>query len=116
MAIIGDFDQKGWDEWVATRPECVQLLAKKLPPNRLYRLSPSGSRVTLLSYSEDNTVTVAITGQFNALIFDRQVFGISPDDLKECDLPGSDEVLGALLTDPADIQSHIDNMPPPITH
>lgn len=41
---------------------------------------------------------MAVTGQFNYIAFDRQVFGVSPDDLEPCELPGPDEVLGAVIT------------------
>lgn len=83
-----------WADWVATRPEIVQDMCKKFPPNRLYRLSPNGNRVTIYSYSEDGTMTVSVTGEFNRVVFSRNVFGIKPEDLEECDLPDEGENLG----------------------
>lgn len=105
MAEINELDKDGWDEWVATRPESVQKICRQLPPNRLYRMKSTGDRVTLYSYSEDGTVTVNVTGEYNVLIFDRQVFGINPDDLEECDLPKPGEPLGATMTDPEEIEA-----------
>lgn len=64
--------------------------------------------MTLHSYSEDGTMTVNVTGEFNAVIFDRQVFGIKPEDLEECDLPKENEPSGAMLTDSDEIDKVID--------
>lgn len=114
MAKICELDEKGWAEWVASRPPVVQELCKRLPPDRLYLLKSSGHRVTLISYNEDGTVKVAVTGQFNALTFERQVFGIKPEDLEECDLPKEGEPLGALLTEEDDIKEFIDATRPAV--
>lgn len=84
------------DEWLEGRPQAIRDLAAQLPPGRLYRLKTTDHRVFLLSYSEDGTVTVAVTGQFNCVAFERKVFGIRPEELEECDLPGPDEPLGTL--------------------
>lgn len=48
-----------------------------------------------------------VSGAFNRVIFDRRVFGIPPEDLTECDLPGADEVLGTELVDPEDVDRFI---------
>jgi hypothetical protein len=106
VAKFTEIDEVAWAEWVSTRPACVQELCRRLPPNRLYRYN--GYRVTLYSYSEDNTVTVDISGEFNCVIFERHVFGVSPDDLEECDLPTEGEVTGALLTEDEDIEAHLE--------
>ena len=104
MAKICDgFKQAEFDAWVATRPPMIQRMCKRLPPDRLYLLKSSGHRVTLHSYSENGTVTVDITGRYNLISFDRQVFGISPDDLVECDFPPSDEPIGTMLTKKEDV-------------
>lgn len=87
-----DEQQKSWDDWVATRPEIIQRMARKHPPDRLYQMGKN--RVTLHSYNEDGTVCVNVTGQYNRVVFSRQVFDVKPDDLVECDLPGPDEDLG----------------------
>ena len=83
-----------WDEWVATRPPVVQDLCARFPPNRLYLLKSSNHRVFVTSYSEDGTMRVCVSGQFNRTLFGRDVFGVEPADLEECDLPGPDEDVG----------------------
>ncbi len=66
-------DETAWNEWLATLPESVQALCRKLPPNLLYRLKSSGRKVTLYSYQDDGTVTVTITREHNpAVLCDRQ--------------------------------------------
>jgi len=97
---------EAFDQWVASRPDKVQELIRKLPPDRLYLLKTSGHRVTIYSYNEDNTLTVTVTGKYNMITFARNVFGIKPEDLEECDLPGPDEPLGELLKDPKDIEAY----------
>jgi hypothetical protein len=113
MAKIAEIDQTAWAEWVATRPECVRVLCEKLPPDRLYRMKSTGQRVTLHSYSENNTVTVDISGEYNFLTFDRQVFGIDPDDLEECDIP-SGELLGTMIVQDDDVEAFIDAVRPDV--
>ena len=108
MAIITELDQKRWDEWVATRPPIIQELCKKFPPNRLYKLKSSNHRVTLYSYNEDGTMTVIVSGEHNAVMFERRVFGIKPEDLEECDLPGKDEPLGTMLTEQEEVDKFIE--------
>lgn len=112
MAKINEFvdlaAMNEWTEWVATRPPIIQELIALLPPDRLYRMKTTGSRVTLVSYAEDRTVTVFVSGEFNAVMFDRQVFGVSPDNLEECELPAKDDFLGTLLTEPEQVDAFID--------
>ncbi len=85
--------KKAWSDWVKSRPVSIQAICDRLPPNRLYRLKPSGRRVTLYAYNEDGTLTVDVTGEYNFVVFDRRVVGVKPDDLEECDLP-TNELLG----------------------
>jgi len=77
-------------------------------------MKTTGSRVTLYSYSENGTLTVNVTGEYNAVIFDRQVFGIKPEDLEECDLPSAEETTGTVLTEKEDVDSYIDLIRPAI--
>lgn len=94
-----------WTKWVTTCPSQIRdlILARDFAFWKLYRLKRSGHRVTIFAFSEhlDNdkvTLKVSATGQFNRIAFDRIVFGIPPDELEECELPGSDELLGAEMT------------------
>lgn len=99
---------RDWAKWLAERPEKVREAAKHFFPWKLYRLKTGSGkqRVTIICFEEPAdanakvTCKIAVTGQFNALAFERQVFGIDPDDLEECDLPGPDEPLGSLDMDP----------------
>lgn len=94
MAEIFEFteqERRQWDEWVNERPMIVQGLAQRFPPNRLYKLRPTGQIVTLASYVENGTLTVNVDHYYNdSVILDRQVFGIKPEDLEETELPVSD--------------------------
>lgn len=75
----------------------IQEMAKKYPPNLLYRLKDDGNRCTLYSYSEDGTVTVNITGEYNLVAFNRQVFGIDQKTLTECEPPEEGQPIGTML-------------------
>lgn len=114
MAKIREMDQAAWEDWVATRPAAVQELCRKLPPDRLYMNKPTQQRGTIYSYSEDGTVTVNFTGEHNLLMFDKQVFGIKPEDLEECELPTEDELRGTMLTERTDIDAYIDAVRPAV--
>ncbi len=88
-----------WNEWVAERPPAVREVAQRFEPWSLYRLKSSGHRVTIYSFTDEPvTMTVDVTGDFNAVTFERRVFGINPDDLEPCELPSPDEPLGALMS------------------
>jgi hypothetical protein len=75
-------------------------VAERFWPNRLYRLKRGGHRVTIVSFDEEEngaiSLKVRVSGEFNAVIFERTVFGIKPEDLEECDLPEPGEILGSL--------------------
>lgn len=109
MAKIAELDE-GWDKWVQERPEGVRKLCIKYPPNLLYRYKPTGSRVLIVSYFEDGTVKVDVSGDYNCVVFEREVFGVDPADLEECDFPGEDEPLGVMLDDHDDVVSFIKTM------
>lgn len=108
MAEIEPLDSEGFNEWLKDRPDSVRALAEKLPPNKLYKLKTSGHRVSLYSYSEDGTVAVFVSGKYNAVAFERHVFGINPDDLEECDFPLADEKVGAFLGPDDDIPGYLE--------
>lgn len=93
MAKIDELSDT-WEEWKNSRPPVVKALCERFPPNLLYKLISTDQRVTIVSYSEGGTLTVAVLGKYNLVDFERNVFGISPDDLVECDLPPADEKVG----------------------
>ncbi len=110
MARIAEPSKKqeaGWRRWVKSRPPTVRAIAGRFDPWSLYRMRPNGERVFLVSINEDGTITVGISGRFNAVVMERNVFGIDPSDLEPCDLPGPDEVTGSLLTD-SQVDDNID--------
>jgi len=100
-----------WAKWVRSRPACVRRLAESFNPWTLYRIKSTQQRCTMISFQEakDGTVTltVAVTGEYNALLMDRQVFGLSPDDIEETELPDPDEALGTFLC-PEQVDENID--------
>lgn len=86
-----------WTKWVAKLPPIPRAVAERFEPWSLYLLKPTGQRVFVLSYADEGTVTVAVSGRFNLTTFEREVFGINPDDLEPCDLPQSGEPVGSLM-------------------
>lgn len=88
--------EKGWRRWVKSRPPSVRAVAEKLDPWTLYRMKDTGQYVTVASIFEDGSVSVNVTSQFNFVLHERNVFGIDPATLEECDIPTEEGV--ALLT------------------
>lgn len=96
-----------WAEFVANLPENIRPIAERLDCWTLYRLRETGQRVIIYSFQDDATVTVAILGKFNRQLHDAMVFGISPDELEECDLPAPDEPLGSMMS-AEEVEENID--------
>lgn len=110
MARILDWSPQqvhDWETWFRGRPGMIQSLAQRFPPYNLYRLKSTGQRCTIYSYNEGGTLTVAVTGQWNQVMFDRHVFGVAPENLEEAELPGPDELHGTVLTDPEEIATFV---------
>lgn len=91
---------EGYREWVTQRPPAVRACAERLDPWTLYRLKTTGQRVYLVGFDveQDGKVTcrIGVSGEFNMVTFERTVFGVDPDDLEECDLPGPEDQVGSL--------------------
>jgi DNA-directed RNA polymerase subunit RPC12/RpoP len=96
MAVVRPItDEQGWRDWLQSRPPIIRELAEKYPPTLLYRMeNGKGARCTLKSYHENGLVTVAVTGQYNRVLFSREVVGVDPATLVECDLPDPGEDVG----------------------
>lgn len=99
--------EAAYQAWIASRPPHVQAVARQFDPWTLYRLTTSGHRVIVRGFDEGEqgevTLRVVVSGEYNAVVFDRQVFGILPKQVEECELPQPGELLGTALTDPQDI-------------
>ena len=115
-----DEQQKAWRDWVASRPDNVRKVAERFDPWTLYRMKSSGHRVVVHGFSEGDegvTLQVAVLAEFNLIAMERNVFGIDPDDLVECDLPEDGEVLGVYLNEDEQIafvnQKRAENGLPP---
>ena len=93
-------EKKDWNGKVKKQPKNVRDVASKLSPWILYRLKSTGDRVIILGFNEGEnkeiTVRVEINAKYNLVPFERNVFGIDPNDIEECDLPSSGERLGDL--------------------
>ena len=119
MARIMEFDevqQQEFDAWVAARPPQIQAMIQNHPPDRLYRNKAyqGTQRVVITAYHEDDTLSVAVLGMYNCCAYERNVFGVKPSDLEECDLPAEGELLGAALTDPDQIEEFINIVRPAV--
>lgn len=103
--------ERVYRRWVKSRPPNVRAVAERFEPWSLYRLKTTGHRVTVHSFGEEKdgsvTLTVNVTADFNFVMFERQVFGIQPDDLEPCDLPQPGEKFAAILT-PEQVDDNID--------
>lgn len=101
-----------WKSWVADRPSAVRAVAERFDPWSLYRMKGTDQRVTVYSFSEGPTVTLTVNvlADFNLLVFERQVFGIDPDDLEPCEIPAQNEPVGAVLSQEQVAENNIDAM------
>lgn len=85
QATNPNFDYATFEEWVATRPEKIQSVAKVYPPDKYYCFINSDARYTLYSYDEEEDGTISVKlNTVDHFLFPRTVFGVSPKDL----LPG----------------------------
>ena len=113
MAILFELnDEVGWQDWLAERPPAIQEAVRRWPPNRLYRMSDTGHRVTIASYCETDEgirVLVDVSGDYNLITFPRQVFGIDPATLTECELPAPDEPVGVTML-PDEVEAYLAKM------
>lgn len=100
MAKIFEWTEENkaeFDTWLKGKSDAVQVLTSLKPPNLLYRMKSTGHRVPIISYNDNWTLSVYVSGTYNFVTFERTVFGVPPEDLVECDLPGPDDPLGYVL-------------------
>jgi hypothetical protein len=83
-----------------------------LEPWKLYRMGRH--RVYVVSIEEPKdpgapvTVKVAVTGQFNFVAMERDVFGVLPEELVECELPGPDEMVGCANMTVEEVRAYLE--------
>jgi hypothetical protein len=103
-------------KWTATLPDFVRVVAEKLPPWKLYRMTDTGHRVYILSYDEGTDgkayLRVNVSGRYNSLDIEREVFGVDPESLEECELPAEGERVGVRLETQEEIEKYIDEVRP----
>lgn len=80
--------RKEYDDWLASVPNSVRKVALKFPIWKLYRMKSTGQIVFIFQYDRDEddavTLTVVVTKLYDPkTLQDRQVFGISVDDLED---------------------------------
>lgn len=77
-----------WFESAKSYTGKVKAVATKYPPWFLYYYEKVNQYVLISKYSDDGTVWILVTEEYNPNIdFEREVFGINPKDLVTCDLP-----------------------------
>lgn len=98
-----------YERWIQSDDfsEAAAANARRFPPWKLFRMQDTGQRVTTLAFADDGTIRVLVSGEYNFLVFERQVYGIDPNNLEECDLPLPNERLGVILTTDEELDSYI---------
>jgi hypothetical protein len=92
--------ERKWRRWVQSLPDPkARETGEKVDPWTLYRIKSTGQRATLTSIFADGTLSMAVSGEFNAVLFARTVFGVPLDDIEECGLPDPSEPVGVALTE-----------------
>lgn len=88
----------GWNTWLNDRPPNVKAVASRFAPWVLYKLKATDQRVFVTEFDEHDdgkvTCVVGVSKKYNLVLRERLVFGIDPDDLTECDLPTTGELIG----------------------
>jgi mRNA-degrading endonuclease RelE of RelBE toxin-antitoxin system len=75
------------------RPQHVRDLLNRLDLFELYKLRTTGYRVVICAIEDDASVTVSVPRQYNETMYDGMLFGVDPDDLEPCELPGEHEIV-----------------------
>ncbi len=102
-----------WEAFLDGRPAEVIAVFRRFPVWELFRMKSTGQRVQVVAVNEhegdEPTLTVAVRPEWNFVTFGRNVFGIPLDDLEPCELPGPDELVGAML-DEHEVDANIDEL------
>jgi hypothetical protein len=76
------WENEEFSDWVKDRPQKIQEVIKKCPPNKKYRLSNGHFPVYIYSYYEEEGGDVKLKVDVVSPFFPRRVFGVKPEDLK----------------------------------
>jgi len=87
-----------WQRWLADAPAAVREIAKRLDPWSMYRLKTTRQRVVVLGINAEGKLRVNVLGKYNLLVPRFAVGGIDPDELEECEPPGTEEPVGSLMS------------------
>lgn len=80
--------KKEFAKWLESKPQVIHDLVEKVKPWHDYRIKTTGQHCHLLSYSENGTVTVFVSGHDSEAlnqayhVLPITVFGIKPEDLE----------------------------------
>lgn len=99
-----------WKSWLADHEE-VRELAEQFPPWKLFKLN--NQRVFVVGYEEHGApcascgktgdghgaLKVAVTGMLNMVSLAREVNGVHPEELAECELPDPLDLVGCMLSE-----------------
>lgn len=100
-----DDEKQEWSEWLSSRPVVIQQLGEQFQPWGLYKLKNTGQCVYPCAFNEDGSLTVVVSAEFNAVLEERQVFGVLPKNLEPCELPGKGAAVGYIVWRSGDIQN-----------
>ena len=105
--------ERGWHEWVITRPPPVRAVARRFDPWTLYSLKGTDCSVTLLSFYYDETaervkLKVAVDGETVEAAQEGVLCGVDPDDLSEAEPVGMSEDDAPFLIDEDEINAEME--------
>lgn len=96
-----DEQRAAWVSWCAERPPEIREVAERFPPWSLWLLNEQ--RVYPVGYSEPDppkfpgvTLRVMVSGEYNFVMMEREVFGVDPASLTPADMPTPHEPVGSM--------------------
>ena len=96
MATYIDIDPVELENWLQVRPPIIRELFTARPSGVYYKYQEQNFICTIVSFFEDRTARVNISGEFNLIYMSRSMI-VDPYELTECDAPPEDKTLGEVL-------------------
>ena len=90
--------EASYQRWAEALSEPARSNAIRFVPWQLYQMEGDGHRVIVCGFDDDGTVSVIVSGLYNAVLHERKVFGIDPTTLTPCDPPPAHEPVGSLMS------------------